>query len=152
AALALLQNVIERKRRLASEQALADAVRDDPLLEEGHPVLESAQQVNRILSKELLRANDRSNALARESLSVRSKLDQVRQLERSLNEQIEAIRGSTLLARILREQRRTLPQVGAYRDLQDEIADLRLRQFDLARQRDELREGERMANERLEQA
>ncbi len=152
AELALLQNVIERKRRMASEQAIADAVRDDPLLEEGHPVLESAQQVNRALSQELLRANDRSNALVRESLVVRSNLDQVRQLERSLNEQIEAIRGSTLLARILREQRRALPQVAARRDLQDEIADLRLRQFDLARQRDQLREGERMANQRLAEA
>ena len=152
AELALLQNVIERKRRLASEQAIADAVRDDPLLEEGHPVLVSAQQVNRTLSQELLRANDRSNVLVRESLMVRSKLDQVRQLERSLNEQIEAIRGSTLLARILREQRRALPQVESQRDLQDEIADLRLRQFDLARQRDQLREGERMANQRLAEA
>nr|WP_298249639.1 mechanosensitive channel MscK [uncultured Halomonas sp.] len=152
AELALLQSVIERKRRLASEQAIADAVRDDPLLEAGHPVLESAQEVNRTLSQELLRANDRSSVLVREGLSVRSMLDQVRQLERSLNEQIEAIRGSTLLARILREQRRALPEVEARRDLQDEIADLRLRQFDLARQRDKLREGERLAGQRLEEA
>lgn len=150
--LVLLQSVIERKRRLASEQAIADAVRDDPLLEAGHPVLERAQQINRDLSLELLRANDRSNALVRESLSVRSQLDQVRQLQRSLNEQIEAIRGSILLSRILREQRRSLPQVAPRRDLQDEIADLRLRQFDLVRQRDGLREGERLANQRLREA
>ncbi len=150
--LALLQNVIERKQRLASEQAIADAVRDDPLLEAGHPVLERAQQVNRDLSLELLRTNDRSNALVRESLAVRSQLDHVRQLQRSLNEQIEAIRGSMLLSRILREQRRSLPQVAPRRDLQDEIADLRLRQFDLVRQRDQLREGERLASQRLEEA
>jgi len=150
--LALLQNVIERKQRLASEQAIADAVRDDPLLEAGHPVLERAQQINRDLSLELLRANDRSNALVRESLAARSQLDHVRQLQRSLNEQIEAIRGSILLSRILREQRRSLPQVAPRRDLQDEIADLRLRQFDLVRQRDQLRQGERLANQRLEEA
>ncbi|SDO27479.1 MULTISPECIES: mechanosensitive channel MscK [Halomonas] len=152
AELALMQSVIERKRRIASEQAIADAVRDDPLLEEGHPVLERAQQINRELSQELLRANDRSNVLVREGLAVRSRLDQVRQLERSLNEQIDAIRGSTLLSRILREQRRSLPQVAPRRDLQDEIADLRLRQFDLVRQRDQLREGERLARQRLEEA
>ena len=150
--LALLQNVIERKQRLASEQAIADAVRDDPLLEAGHPVLERAQQVNRDLSLELLRMNDRTNALVRESLAVRSQLDHVRQLQRSLNEQIEAIRGSMLLSRILREQRRSLPQVAPRRDLQDEIADLRLRQFDLVRQRDQLRQGERLASQRLEEA
>jgi len=151
AELALMQRVIERKRRIAAEQAIADAARDDPLLEEGHPVLERAQQVNRELSQELLRANDRSNDLVREGLAVRSRLDQVRQLERSLNEQIDAIRGSTLLSRILREQRRSLPQVAPRRDLQDEIADLRLRQFDLVRQRDQLREGERLARQRLEE-
>ncbi|PMR77647.1 mechanosensitive channel MscK [Billgrantia endophytica] len=150
--LALLQSVIDRQRRLASEQAIADAARDDPLLEAGHPVLERAQQVNRDLSLELLRANDRNNSLVRESLAIRSQLDHVRQLQRSLNEQIEAIRGSLLLSRILREQRRSLPQVDARRDLQDEIADLRLRQFDLVRQRDVLRQGERLANQRLEEA
>ncbi|PMR70194.1 mechanosensitive channel MscK [Halomonas heilongjiangensis] len=150
--LSLLQSVIERQRRLASEQAIADAARDDPLLEAGHPVLERAQQINQDLSLELLRANDRNNSLVRDSLAVRSQLDHVRQLQRSLNEQIEAIRGSLLLSRILREQRRSLPQVDARRDLQDEIADLRLRQFDLVRQRDALRQSERLANQRLEEA
>lgn len=150
--LSLLQGVIDRKRRLASEQAIADAVHDDPLLEAGHPVLERAQQTNRDLSMELLRANDRHNDLVREGLAVRSQLDHVRQLQRSLNEQIEAIRGSLLLSRILREQRRSLPSVDARQNLQDEIADLRLRQFDLARQRDTLRQSERLANQRLAEA
>ncbi len=150
--LALLQGVIDRQRRIASEQAIADAARDDPLLEAGHPVLERAQHVNRELSLELLRANDRHNGLVRESLAIRSQLDHVRQLQRSLNEQIEAIRGSLLLSRILREQRRSLPQVDHGRGLQDEIADLRLRQFDLVRQRDALRQSERLANQRLEEA
>ncbi|UYG05887.1 mechanosensitive channel MscK [Halomonas sp. LR3S48] len=152
AELSLLQSVIDRQRRMATEQAIADAARDDPLLEAGHPVLERAQQVNRELSLELLRANDRHNGLVRESLAIRSQLDHVRQLERSLNEQIEAIRGSLLLSRILREQRRSLPQVDARRNLQDEIADLRLRQFDLVRQRDSLRQSERLANQRIEEA
>ena len=150
--LAMLQGVIDRQRRLASEQAIADAARSDPMLEAGHPVLERAQQINRELSLELLQANDRHNGLVRESLAVRSQLDHVRQLQRSLNEQIEAIRGSLLLSRILREQRRSLPQVDAGRSLQDEIADLRLRQFDLVRQRDALRQSERLANQRLQEA
>lgn len=152
AELSLLQGVIDRKRRIASEQAIADAVRDDPLLQAGHPVLERAQQINRELSLELLRANDRHNEMVREGLAFRSQLDHVRQLQRSLNEQIEAIRGSLLLSRILREQRRSLPQVDAQGDLQDEIADLRLRQFDLVRHRDALRQSERLANQRLEEA
>lgn len=150
--LALLQSVIDRQRRLATEQAIADAARHDPLLAAGHPVLERAQQINRDLSLELLRANDRSNGLVREGLTVRSQLDRVHLLQRSLKEQIEAIGGSILLSRILREQSRSLPKVEVGSGLQDEIADLHLRQFDLVRQRDQLREGERLANQRLEEA
>jgi potassium-dependent mechanosensitive channel len=150
--LSLLQSVIDRKRRLATEEAIAEAARDDPLIAAGHPVLERALETNRELSTELLRANDRQNDLVREGLQIRSQLDQVRQLQRSLNEQIEAIRGSLLLSRILREQRESLPRVASLADLQDEIADLRLRQFDLSRQREELRQGERLANRRLRDA
>lgn len=148
----LLQGVIDRQRRLQSEQAIADAARDDPLIAEGHPVVLRAQQVNQDLSLELLRATDRANGIVRENIEAQRQLDQVRQLQRSLNEQLDAIRGSQLLSRILREQRQSLPSVVPRRDLQDEIADLRLKQFDLIRQRDQLRQGERLANQRLQEA
>jgi potassium-dependent mechanosensitive channel len=150
--LGMLLRVIDRQRRLASEQAIAEAALDDPLIASGHPVLERALQINRDLSLELLEANDRSNELIQEGLLVRSQLDRVHQLQRSLNEQIRAIRSSGLLSRILREQRGSLPQVKSRRGLQDEIADLRLRQFDLDRHRDELRQGERLARQRLHEA
>ncbi|CAM4031617.1 mechanosensitive channel MscK [Vreelandella rituensis] len=150
--LSLLQGVIDRQRRVLSEQAIADAARDDPLIAEGHPVVVRAQQINQALSLELLRATDRSNSVIREGIDIRRQLDNVQHLQRSLNEQIQAIRGSRLLSRILREQRQALPQVTARKDLQEEIADLRLQQFDLMRQRDQLRYTERLATQRLEEA
>ncbi|WP_231566366.1 mechanosensitive channel MscK [Litchfieldella xinjiangensis] len=150
--LAVLQSVIDRQRRLQSEQAIADAARNDPLIAEGHPIVLRAQQINRDLSLELLRATDRTNRLTREGIAVRSELDRVRQLQRSLTEQIDAIRGSQLLSRILREQQQALPQVNARRDLQEEIADLRLKQFELGRQRESLRNAQRLATQRLEEA
>ncbi|QHD49328.1 mechanosensitive channel MscK [Vreelandella aquamarina] len=148
----LLQGVIDRQRRLQSEQAIADAAKNDPLIAEGHPVVLNAQQLNQTLSLELLRATDRANGIVRENIEAQRQLEHVRQLQRSLNEQMEAIRGSQLLSRILREQRQSLPDVVPRRDLQDEIADLRLKQFDLIRQRDQLRQGERLATQRLEEA
>ncbi|WP_417339046.1 mechanosensitive channel MscK [Halomonas kashgarensis] len=150
--LTLLESVIDRQRRLLSEQAIADAARDDPLIAQGHPVVARAQQINQNLGLELLRVTDRSNSLARESIDVRRQLDLVRHLQRSLNVQIESIRGSQLLARILREQRQALPNVSSRQDLQEEIADLRLKQFDLGRQRDQLRQGEKLATQRLQEA
>lgn len=147
-----LQGVIERKRRLLSEQAIADATRDNPLIAAGHPVVARAQEINQTLSLELLRATDRANGVVRENIETQRQLDNIRQLQRTLNEQIDAIRGSQLLSRILREQRQSLPNVTLRRELQDEIADLRLKQFDLIRQRDQLRQSERLAAQRLEEA
>ena len=147
--LTMLQGVIDRQRRLASEQAIADAARDNPLIAAGHPVVVQAQQTNQTLSLELLRATDRANTVVRENIEAQRQLENVRQLQRSLNEQIEAIRGSQLLSRILREQRKSLPSLAAPRNLQDEIADLRLKQFDLVRQRDQLRQSEQYAATRL---
>lgn len=148
----LLQGVIDQQRRLASEQAIADAARDNPLIAAGQPVVVQAQQTNQTLSLELLRATDRANSIVRENIDAQRQLEHVRQLQRSLNEQIEAIRGSQLLSRILREQRQSLPPLAASRDLQDEIADLRLKQFDLVRQRDQLRQSEQFATSRLAEA
>ncbi|MGY4878304.1 mechanosensitive channel MscK [Vreelandella aquamarina] len=147
-----LQSVIDRKRRLQSEQAIADAERDNSLIGEGHPLIQQAQEANQTLSQELLRATDRANSVVRENIDTQRQLEYTRQLQRSLNEQIEAIRGSQLLSRILREQRQSLLSVTDRRDLKDEIADLRLKQFELIRQRDELRYGERLASQRLADA
>ncbi|MGO2391035.1 MAG: mechanosensitive channel MscK [Halomonas sp.] len=150
--LGMLQGVIDQQRRLASEQAIADAARDDPLIAAGHPVVLQVQQTNQTLSQELLRATDRANSIVRENIEAQRQLEHVRQLQRSLNEQIDAIRGSQLLSRILREQRQSLPPLSVRRDLQDEIADLRLKQFDLVRQRDQLRQSAQFAETRLEEA
>ncbi|WFM70181.1 mechanosensitive channel MscK [Halomonas sp. CKK8] len=152
ARLAMLQGIIDRRRRAESEQAIAEAVSDEDEGVIGHPVVRQAREVNRTMSLELLRATDRANRLVREGLEVRRQFDRVRQLQRSLNEQIDAIRGSMLLSRILREQRQTLPRVEERRGLQDEIADLRLKQFELGRQRERLREGEQLARQRIEEA
>lgn len=111
-----------------------------------------AQERNQALSLALLQASERDNSLLRDNIDAQRQLEHVRQLQRSLNEQIEAIRGSQLLSRILREQRESLPNVLPRRDLQDEIADLRLKQFDLVRQRDQLRQAEQLARQRLDDA
>lgn len=151
ARLTLLQGIIDRRQREQSEQAIAEAVSNEDGVV-GHPVVTRAQEINRDMSLDLLQATERGNRMVREGLEVRRQLERVRQLQRSLNEQIDAIRGSILLSRILREQRQSLPRVEVRGELQDEIADLRLKQFELGRQRDQLRESEQLARQRLEEA
>ncbi|MBZ5877058.1 mechanosensitive channel MscK [Chromohalobacter salexigens] len=150
--LAALQAALDRQRRAESEKAIAEVGRDDAEAIAGHPVLSQVQQVNRDLSRELLDITDRANAMVREGIETRTQLDRVRQVQRTLNEQIEAIRGSLLLSRILREQRESLPEVETLGGLQDDIADLRLRQFDLSQQRDALRRPQQLADDSLAEA
>ncbi|RAW06753.1 mechanosensitive channel MscK [Halomonas elongata] len=147
-----LQRLVDQRRRERSEQAIAEAVQDEPDDVASHPLVNEAQKANREMSLELLRVTSRANELVRQGLEVRRQLDQVRQLQRGMDEHVEAIRGSTLLSRILRELRQALPKVEVRGGLKDEIADWRLRQFELDRQRETLKDAEALARKRMESA
>lgn len=136
--LLVLQEVINQKRRDASEQAIAEAahIGDDDRI--NNPVVDEARAQNQALAQELLRTTDRANTMIRDGINTRARLEQVRQVERTLNEQIEALRGSLLLSRVLRQQRGSLPDVQDQNSLQEEIGDLRLRQFDIGQSRQAL--------------
>lgn len=75
ARLAMLQAVLDRKRRVQSEQAIKAAAAGGPQVETEHPVVKQAREVNRELSLELLKATELSNTLARDGLEVRRQLD-----------------------------------------------------------------------------
>ncbi len=144
-----LQAALDRQRRAESEKAVADISEEDAKAIAAHPVLREIQKTNRELSDRLLEVTDRTNELIRQAIDTRSQLDRVRQVKRTLNEQIEAIRGSPLLSRILNEQRRALPDIDALGGLQEEIAATRLSQFDLVDQRDALRHPRELAEKSL---
>ncbi|MEQ5818021.1 mechanosensitive channel MscK [Halomonas sp. SCS19] len=147
-----LQGRLDRLRREQTERAIAEAVRDEPEAISRHPVIQAAQTTNRQLSKDLLNATSRANDLVRDGLEVRRQLERVRRLQQGLTQNIEAVRGSVLLSRILREQRGSLPEVQPRPGLRDEIADVRLAQFELDSERDALRSPEALAREVLAQA
>ncbi|REC94499.1 mechanosensitive channel MscK [Kushneria indalinina] len=137
-ALLVLQEAINQKRRDASEQAIAEAAHVGESDRVSNPVVDEARAQNQALAQELLRTTDRANTMIRDGINTRARLEQVRQVERTLNEQIQALRGSLLLSRVLRQQRGSLPDVENQRSLQEEIGDLRLRQFDVGQSRQAL--------------
>ena len=130
-----LQNLINEKRRNLSEQTVAEQSREaekagsDSLL-----ARESA--LNLKLSDYLLRATDRLNQLTRENLQTKQQLDSLSQSDQALDEQISVLQGSLLLSRILYKQQQALPTLKIDSDLPDQIADLRLYQFELNQQRE----------------
>ncbi|SED26952.1 mechanosensitive channel MscK [Pseudomonas anguilliseptica] len=129
------QNLINEKRRDLSEQTLAEQSREvekagtDSLLAQ-----ESA--INLKLSDYLLRATDRLNELTRLNLQTKQQLDSLSQSDQALEEQISVLQGSLLLSRILYKQQQALPILKIDSTLPDQIADLRLYQFELNQQRE----------------
>ena len=130
-----LQNLINEKRRNLSEKTLEEQSREvekagsDSLLAQ-----ESA--LNLKLSDYLLRATDRLNELTRLNLQTKQQLDSLSQSDQALDEQISVLQGSLLLSRILYKQQQALPVLKIDSSLPDQIADLRLYQFELNQQRE----------------
>ncbi|MCM2972783.1 mechanosensitive channel MscK [Larsenimonas suaedae] len=150
--LLVLQSLINQKRRDQSEQAIVDATRTEGDARMDSPIIDAARARNRELSQQLLTTTDRVNTLIRESIEASTELDRVRQVQRTLNEQIEAVRGSLLLSKLLRQQRNTLDDVDIERGLNEEIGQVRLKQFDLAQTRDQLSNLDTYLAEQLKKA
>ncbi|MCM2132010.1 mechanosensitive channel MscK [Larsenimonas rhizosphaerae] len=150
--LLVLQSLINQKRRDQSEKAIADATRTDGEATLDSPLIEQALDRNRALSRKLLDTTDRVNTLIRESISASTELDNVRQVQRTLREQIDAVKGSLLLSRILRQQRDDLADVKMDRGLKEEIGQVRLEQFDLSQTRDALASPDTFLSQQMKEA
>lgn len=129
-----LQTAINDKRREESEQtvaefsAKAEKAGSDKLLP-------AESEENRRLSGYLLRATERLNDLTQRNLQTRQQLDILSQTDQALEEQIAVLEGSLLLSKVLYQQKQALPQLSLDRNLADEIADIRLYQFELNQRR-----------------
>ncbi len=130
-----LQALINEKRRAESEQTVAEfsarvqQAGSDKLL-----AAESAENLK--LSDYLLRATERLNRLNQQNLQTRQQLDTLNQTDQALEEQISVLEGSLLLSRILYQQKQALPSLQLDKNLADEIADIRLYQFELNQRRE----------------
>ncbi|MCM5570168.1 mechanosensitive channel MscK [Burkholderiaceae bacterium FT117] len=138
-----LQESIGERRRAQSEKAVAELTPGATAAGGGLLARESA--LNRKFSEYLLGATDRLNDLTRRNLEARRQLDALKQVEQALDEQIGVLQGSRLLTRILYEQQRALPRLKLDGELADQLADLRLYQFEIGRYRDELADPEALA-------
>ena len=132
-----LQNLISDKRRALSEKDIeklsqeAENATPDSLLAK-----ESAANLK--LSTAILDATDQLSQVNRQNLQISQQLDGVQQAKKSLDENINALQGSLLLAKILYQQKKSLEDIRIDRNLPDQIADIRLRQFEIGQQREQL--------------
>lgn len=133
-----LQGLINEQRREDSEQTVAEQSREAARTS-SDKLLAKESTLNLKLSDYLLRSTERLNSRTEENLRARQQLDNLNQANQALDEQIRVLQGSLLLSKILYQQKQALPQV-KHEDgsLADDIADIRLYQFDLNKQRDEI--------------
>lgn len=136
-----LQSLISEQRSEQSQQMVAElAVGSSTPQSAADRMLVEARAENLKFSGYLLQATERLNSLTRRNLEARQQLDSLNQTDRLLAEQIAVLDGNQLLSRILYQQQKALPKVIVDKDLAGEIADLRLYQFELAQNREQMRD------------
>ncbi|MFN3714520.1 MAG: mechanosensitive channel MscK [Alcanivoracaceae bacterium] len=146
---ALLQDEINRKRRARTEQMIAEALADLPDAFTDKPLVRDALASNRKLADQLLALTESTNTLIRDNVRIDTSLDRSRQTLRNLNDQIDLLQGSLLLSRVIYAQQAALPKVVLVEGLEQRLADLRMQQFRLREQREQLRDPARYAEQLL---
>lgn len=130
-----LQNLINQKR-LAQSQETVTQQSIEAQKAGGSSLLATESAANLKLSDYLLKSTDRLNEVTQQNLQTKQLLDSVTQTDAALDEQISVLKGSLLLSKILYKQRQTLPRLKLDQNLADQIADIRLYQFEVSQQRE----------------
>jgi potassium efflux system protein len=143
-----LQSLINDKRHEISEQTMAEQS-DEAKKAGSDSVLARESSHNLQFSNDLLQVTDRLNKLTHKNLETKQQLDNLIQSDQALEEQINVLQGSLLLSRVLYRQQQLLPQLKIDKDLTEQIADLRLNQFELSQHRDEIANPEAYVNKLL---
>ncbi|EJD6477468.1 mechanosensitive channel MscK [Providencia rettgeri] len=135
-----VQNAISHRRLNDSQSTVREALStsETDIKAQQNPLIQKEIAINNALSDRLITVTENSNKLVQNGIRVKTLLERATQSERNLKEQINVLRGSLLLSRILFQQQIDLPPDILTKNLPTTIADLRLEQFDVNQQRDEL--------------
>lgn len=140
----LLQDVVNGKRLTLSERTAKEAQTPGDTTDlQKDPLVSQELGINRDLSQRLITSTEEGNKLLQQNITVKNWLDRSSQSEHDLKEQITELKGSLLLSRILyQQQQNNQPTATLMTDMSTQIADLRLEQFNINQQRDELFQGD----------
>ncbi|QFI53940.1 mechanosensitive channel MscK [Aeromonas simiae] len=136
--LELLQRLLSAKRLGDTEKAAEQS--GELVARQNNPLVQHEQETNYQLSQQLIDATSKLNQLTQKNMQAKSWLERGTQMERNLNEQVQMLKGNLLLSRILYQLYQQLESAPnqMVKNLEEQIADLHLAQFELSQQRDEL--------------
>ena len=132
-----LQSLINDKRQAQSEKTVAQLSAEVEKVG-SVSLLAKETAANLKISDFLLSSTTRLNQLTEQNLKTSQLQNSIDQSTQALDEQIEVLSGSLLLAKILNQQKQSLPKIIVEKGLPDEIADIRLGQFELGQQREKI--------------
>lgn len=147
-----LQTAINQRRSAQAAQTVQALAGDAGTTATADSLLARETATNQELSEYLLRATENLNKLTQRNLAVRQQLDALNRSNTVIDEQIDVLQGSLLLSRILIEQKRALPQPTIDGSLAEQIADIRLYQFEVNKQREQLARPQAFADRLLAEA
>lgn len=133
-----LQTAINVRRSAQTAQTVHALTGEPATTGTPDSLLSKETATNQQLSAYLLSATEHLNQLTQRNLAVRQQLDALNRNSTVIDEQIDVLQGSLLLSRILLEQKRALPQPTIDSNLAEQIANIRLYQFEVNKQREQL--------------
>ncbi|MCV2217624.1 mechanosensitive channel MscK [Thauera sp. Sel9] len=142
----LVQSAINQRRRAEMLETVQQLNQADADTATGDGLIARATAGNQTLSAYLLRATEHLADLKQRNLDTQQRLDALNRSSTLIAEQIEVLQDSPLLPRILNEQRRALPSPQPDNALTHQIADVRLYQFEINKQREALSKPEAYAD------
>lgn len=132
-----LQKIINDRRTQATEKIIEDLSKDKE--NQTDSLLRKESQENLTLSTYLSKANDRLNQITELNQTIKQENNATKKIEEVLTEQSLALKNSIFLSKILYQQKLALPTPYKNDELLDEIANLRLYQFQLNELQDEFK-------------
>lgn len=124
-----LQTLINSRRTQATEKIVQELAQHQD--NQTDTLLRQESETNLKLSEYLAQSNARLNEITNLNQTAKQQLSATQKIEETLTEQSIALKNSIFLSRILYQQKQALPSLTEDTGLMDEIADLRLYQFQL---------------------
>ena len=136
--LSQIQEALNIKLVQASKNKVEEAEKSQQKNKNTNPIISKELDFNTTISGELLKKTTEISQLSQDNLRIKNVLDNLQQTQRNIEEQISSLQGTLVLSRIINKQRQSLPQDKVIKGLSKQIADLRVRVFDISEFKDSL--------------
>ena len=136
--LSQIQEALNIKLVQASKNKVEEAEKSQQKNKNTNPIISKELDFNTTISEELLKKTTEISQLSQDNLRIKNVLDNHQQTQRNIEEQISSLQGTLVLSRIINKQRQSLPQDKVIKGLSKQIADLRVRVFDISEFKDSL--------------